>query len=253
MHDHYHSHPASIWVGRFGAHLIEQEPSLRPTLAIQRAIATWPYACHLEPEEAADILTARIHDHAACECARLHTRAPCAAHGQRAASPEGNATRPIDSPWRTRMTSRTYPPFNATARLVAAAALAATFAMVPVLAGAADKDAHEDRVELRVTSMHTKLKITAAQEAQWKQVAQAMRDDAKRMDELTQARVDHAKDMTAVDDLKSYGEISQAHADGIKKLTPAFADLYASMTDAQKKEADTLFRHSGSGASHHKM
>ena len=49
--------------------------------------------------------------------------------------------------------------------------------------------------------------------------------------------------MTAVDDLKSYGEIADAHANGIKKLTPVFADLYASMSDAQKKEADTLFRH----------
>jgi hypothetical protein len=48
--------------------------------------------------------------------------------------------------------------------------------------------------------------------------------------------------MTAVDDLKSYGEIADAHADGIKKLTPVFAALYASMSDAQKKEADAIFR-----------
>src|SRR5208337_3332364 len=85
--------------------------------------------------------------------------------------------------------------------------------------------------------------ITAAQEAQWAKVAEVMRDDAKSMDSLTQARADHAKDMTAVEDLKSYGEIAEAHAEGIKKLTPMFADLYASMSDAQKKEADTLFRH----------
>jgi hypothetical protein len=62
------------------------------------------------------------------------------------------------------------------------------------------------------------------------------------MDALTQARVDHAKDLSAVDDLKSYGEITDAHANGIKKLTPVFADLYASMSDVQKKEADNLFR-----------
>jgi hypothetical protein len=64
-----------------------------------------------------------------------------------------------------------------------------------------------------------------------------MRDNAKTMDTLTQVRVDQAKDMSAVDDLQSYGEIAQAHADGIKKLTPVFADLYASMSDEQKKTA----------------
>jgi hypothetical protein len=63
------------------------------------------------------------------------------------------------------------------------------------------------------------------------------------MDELTQTRADHAKDMTAIDDLKSYGEITAAHADGIKKLTPVFAALYDTLSDAQKKDADALFRH----------
>ena len=76
-----------------------------------------------------------------------------------------------------------------------------------------------------------------------------MRDNGKTLDALTQARVDHAKTMTAVDDLKSYGEIADAHADGVKKLTPVFASLYDGMSDAQKKQADALFsrgdRHHG--------
>ncbi|MDB5991879.1 MAG: hypothetical protein JWQ10_3282 [Herbaspirillum sp.] len=131
------------------------------------------------------------------------------------------------------------------ARLIAAATLLATLAFAPGVVFAADKDAHEDRTELRIKDMHTKLKITAAQEAQWGKVAQAMRDDAKTMDTLTTARLAHAKDMTAVDDLKSYGEIVDAHADGIKKLTPAFADLYATMSAPQKKTADDLFRRGG--------
>lgn len=129
------------------------------------------------------------------------------------------------------------------AHLIAAMALVATLVLAPGIALAADKNAHEDRVELRIKNLHTKLKITAAQEEQWAKVAQAMIDDAKTMDALTQTRFDHAKDMTAVDDLKSYGEIADAHAAGIKKLTPLFADLYSSMSDTQKKEADILFRH----------
>lgn len=130
----------------------------------------------------------------------------------------------------------------ARARIFAAAALAATLALAPMAVFAAGKDPHQDRAELRITELHAKLKITPAQEEQWGKVAQVMRDDAKNLDTLTQARVEHAKDMTAVDDLKSYGEIAEAHADGVKKLLPVFTALYDGMSDAQKKDADALFR-----------
>src|SRR5665647_1020688 len=143
----------------------------------------------------------------------------------------------FESTWRTNMKLSGNQYTYASARLITAAVLAATLAFAPGVALATDKDAHEDRVELRIKDMHAKLKITSAQEEQWAKVAQAMLDDAKTMDALTQIRVDHAKDMTAVDDLKSYGEIADAHANGIKKLTPVFADLYTIMSDVQKKEA----------------
>lgn len=131
-------------------------------------------------------------------------------------------------------------------RFMTIAALVLALGLAPAIAPAAEKH-HEDRVEVRIKHMHDKLKITAAQEEQWGKVEQTMREDAKVMDQLTQARVDHAKDMTAIDDLKSYGEITAAHADGIKKFTPVFTALYDSMSDAQKKAADDLFRHG-----HHK-
>jgi uncharacterized membrane protein len=140
----------------------------------------------------------------------------------------------------------------ASPRFITAATLVATLFFAPGVVLATDKAAHEDRVELRIKDMHAKLKITPAQEELWTKVDQAMLDDAKTMDTLTQARVDHAKDMTAVDDLKSYGELADAHAEGIKKLTPLFAALYASMSDAQKKEADSLFRHIDQKRSHKK-
>ncbi len=128
------------------------------------------------------------------------------------------------------------------ARLFTSVALAATLFFAPDIALAVDKDAHEDQTELRIKDMHTKLKISPEQEELWSKVAQAMLEDAKTMDALTQARIERAKNMTAIDDLKSYGEIAEAHANGIKKLTPVFADLYAGMSDTQKKEADILFR-----------
>ena len=132
----------------------------------------------------------------------------------------------------------------AAARALAAAVLVATIAFAPGPVFAA-KASSEDRVETRIKDMHAKLKITQAQEDQWAKVAEVMRDNEKTIEPLIKARVENAKTMTAVDDLKSYAEITDAHADGIKKFTPVFETLYASMSEAQKKEADVLFRRGG--------
>jgi len=138
----------------------------------------------------------------------------------------------------------------AIARAVAAVALVASMTFAPGMvlaldkgAPAVDKGKHQERIEMRIKDMHAKLKITQAQEEQWAKVSEVMRDNAKAMDALTQARLEHSKTMSAVDDLKSYGEITEAHADGIKRFTPVFATLYESMSDGQKKDADVLFRH----------
>ena len=103
-----------------------------------------------------------------------------------------------------------------------------------------------DRTEARIKDLHARLKITPEQEDLWNKVTQVMRDNAKAMDTLNRARFEKA--MTAVEDLKSYSEIAQSHADGLKNFVPVFEELYNSMSDDQKKDADTLFRH----GSHHK-
>jgi protein CpxP len=99
-----------------------------------------------------------------------------------------------------------------------------------------------DRVEVRIKELHTALKITPEQEELWNNVAQVMRDNAKTMDTLSTAR-GNAKPMNAVESFKSYGEITEAQADGTKKFIPVFEALYNSMSDAQKKNADTVFAH----------
>jgi hypothetical protein len=109
----------------------------------------------------------------------------------------------------------------------------------------AGKVSRADRVEARIKELQTKLKITPAQEALWNNLTQVMQDNAKTMGALTKARSEEASTMTAIDDLKSYAEIVEAHADGIRKFILAFEPLYASMSDAQKKAADKLFRHHG--------
>jgi hypothetical protein len=136
------------------------------------------------------------------------------------------------------------------ARTVVAAALVAAigFTAIPSISVAAGTKATEvERVELRIKSMHAKLKITPDEEEKWSKVSDVMRENAKKMDALTQTRINNVKTMNAIEDLKSYGEIVDAHAEAIRKFAPVFENLYASMTDAQKLEADELFRQ---GANH---
>ena len=105
-------------------------------------------------------------------------------------------------------------------------------------------------VETRISRLQQRLEITPEQMSQWNAVAQAMRDNAHEVRELAQARAQNAATMSAVDDLRSYEEINEAHVESIKKLLPPFDALYASMSDAQKKNADAVFagfehRHKG--------
>ena len=120
---------------------------------------------------------------------------------------------------------------------VAAVALLATITL------ASARPSHVEHAEARIKELQAKLHITQAQEDLWNHVTQVMRDNAETLDALAQARSAHAQAMTALDDLKSYSEIADAHAEGLKKFIPAFEALYASMSDAQKQNADTLFRH----------
>ena len=110
-----------------------------------------------------------------------------------------------------------------------------------------------ETVEQRITSLHTALKITPPEEADWTNVAQAMRENAAAMQKtIADDTVKAPQSITAVDDLKTYQKYAQAHVDGLKNLTSSFETLYDAMPDAQKKIADAVFqssRHQGA-ASH---
>ena len=86
------------------------------------------------------------------------------------------------------------------------------------------------------------LKITPDQEKKWDGVAQAMRDNASRMEKLVaEKRKIPPEKTTAVDDLKTYQEFTEVRLDGLKHLTSAFKSLYDTMTPEQKKNADLVF------------
>ena len=135
--------------------------------------------------------------------------------------------------------------------LLTSFAICAVVAGAPTGASAADSAPSSamtntmpiDGAETRIKHLHDLLKITAAQDSQWHDVAQVMVDNTSAIDSAIKDRVRMAKGMTAIDDLQSYEAIVDAHAQGIKKLAIAFKPLYASMPEAQQKNADLVFSH----------
>jgi len=108
--------------------------------------------------------------------------------------------------------------------------------------GDAKRDAGNEK---HIKDLHAKLKITAAEETLWANVATTMRSNTKDIDAIVDKRESSIATATAIDDLNAYGAIAQAHADSVKKLSSAFAPLYAAMPDAQKKVADEVFTQRG--------
>jgi hypothetical protein len=109
-----------------------------------------------------------------------------------------------------------------------------------------------DRTEAQITDLHTKLKITPAQEDQWNKLASVMRENASQMDILVYNRKAKLGTMNAVDDLKSYKEISDAHTVCLAKFIAAFEPFYMSMSDPQKLIADATFAAKMNKHGHHK-
>ena len=120
---------------------------------------------------------------------------------------------------------------------------------------AAGKNA-EERVEHYIKDLHTRLQITPAEETQWNQFAEVMRQNARDMDQAFRQRAEQFPSMNAVQDLQSYAQIAEAHAQRVQKLVPAFENLYNAMPEQQKQLADQVFRanterHMGATQSRH--
>jgi protein CpxP len=107
---------------------------------------------------------------------------------------------------------------------------------------APSNDPVQQRVEARIKQLHSQLHITAAEEPQWQQFAQTMRDNAREIDEAAMQRSQQYPTMTAVQNLQSYETLAESHAQHLQKLVPAFQSLYDAMSAEQKKTADDVFR-----------
>ena len=101
---------------------------------------------------------------------------------------------------------------------------------------------HQDFVDKRLNAMHSELMITSAQSTQWDAFAQTMRDSAANTDAGYKGRADKLATMNADEAMKSYADLAQLHADNTQKLATSFSALYATFSDAQKQNADVMFR-----------
>lgn len=110
------------------------------------------------------------------------------------------------------------------------------------MAATAPESPRVQTVEARIKELHRRLHITEAQKAQWDALTQVMRENAQAMADVEKQRASDASSMNAVEVVKSYSAVIDAHEDGMKKFVPAFENLYNSLSDAQKKTADAMFR-----------
>src|SRR5262249_49847227 len=76
-------------------------------------------------------------------------------------------------------------------------------------------------VEDRIKTLHSQLRITPEQEAAWKNVADAMRENAKTMNGFQSQEAESERTATAPDMISAYGKETDAHADAIKKFAAA--------------------------------
>jgi len=149
-------------------------------------------------------------------------------------------------------------PFLAAALLtgVAAVGLSPAFAQTaPGPANSAQSEArhqHAERmlpgqlVDGRIAVLKAELKITPAQEAQWQNVAVAMRDNAKALDQVIMTARQNRGTMDAVQRLETRGQFAKLRADNDGRLLAAFKPLYASLSPEQQHMANELI-----GAHHH--
>jgi periplasmic protein CpxP/Spy len=112
----------------------------------------------------------------------------------------------------------------------------------PLAGHAAPGKSAQERVEHRIRELHSQLRITPAEEPQWNEFVQVMRENAREMDDAFMKRAQQFPTMNAVQNMQSYEQISQEHARLVEKLVPAFQKLYDVMPDEQKRLADQVFR-----------
>lgn len=103
-----------------------------------------------------------------------------------------------------------------------------------------------EHTEAQIKQLEGALNITETQKELWNSLTKVMRENAKDMEALSDARhkegAEGAKRMNAVEHMELHSQMTKAHLDQMEKLIPPFEVFYASLSDEQKKITDTIFR-----------
>jgi hypothetical protein len=124
------------------------------------------------------------------------------------------------------------------------AAAAGTPRGAVLLAQAPPGASQPQSVEANIATLRQRLQITPAQEGPFNAVANVMRENARAEAGAPQQPPPGS---TAVDDLRAYIRYSEVELAGLKKMLPALDALYATLSPAQKKTADAMFREGPGG------
>jgi len=113
-----------------------------------------------------------------------------------------------------------------------------------ILAQTRPNAAPAPNIETNIASLRQKLQITPAQEAQFSAVANVMRENFR-----AEASAPHQPpaNATAADDLRAEIQYDEVELAGLKRLLPALEALYSTLSPAQKKTADAVFRQGPGG------
>jgi hypothetical protein len=94
-------------------------------------------------------------------------------------------------------------------------------------------------VEANISSLHQRLQITPAQEAQFDALANVMRQNARAEQSAPQAPPPTA---SAVDYLRAEIQYDEIELAGLKRFLPTLEGLYATLSPTQRRTADAIFR-----------
>ncbi len=134
----------------------------------------------------------------------------------------------------------TYPHFKrAMLALTVATVLSGAAMAAP---DAASQNVFSARIDRRISTLHTKSRITPEQEPAWSGFAAVMRENARKMDDSVRDRARMEPSMTALDFMRSSARFSMRHAEDMRNLVPAFETLYRAMIEPRKHIADQVFR-----------
>ncbi len=92
----------------------------------------------------------------------------------------------------------------------------------------------------RIAFLKAELKITPSQEAQWQQVATAMRENANALDQVITAARQNREAMNAVQRIEQRQHFTSVRADNDARLLAAFKPLYTSLSPEQQQTANQL-------------